>query len=129
FGEALGPGASLLDGATKLVVEFDGCEADGRLLSSASDFATRLSASGLASIEGAFALAWIAPDGALMLARDPVGERSLYYSRVADGWVFASTLRALLAAGLVPRRVDRVGVAEYLSYAYVPGSRTLVEGV
>ena len=133
--DALGPGASLLDanGSSPLVVEFDGCDADGHPLTSASDFATRLSPGGLASIEGAFALAWITPDGALHLARDPIGERSLYYARQqsehGNGWVFASTLRALLTAGLVQRRVDRVGVAEYLSYAYVPGSRTLVEGV
>jgi asparagine synthase (glutamine-hydrolysing) len=126
--EALGPGSTILD-ANQLVVEFDACEADGHALTSASDFATRLTPAGLASIEGAFAVAWMTPDGALHLARDPIGERSLYYARVASGWVFASSLRALLAAGLVPRCVDRVGVAEYLSYAYVPGSRTLVEGV
>lgn len=127
--QALGPGASLLVGDTKLAACFDACEADGRSLESASDFATRLTPAGLSSIQGAFALAWIAPDGSLHLARDPIGERSLYYAKVPDGYVFASTLRALLAADLVPRRVDRVGVAEYLSYAYVPGSRTLVEGV
>lgn len=148
--EALGPRASLLipnavpshgdeldraelldraDGSSHLVVEFDACQSDGQALTRASDFETRLTPAGLASIEGAFALAWIAPDGALHLARDPIGERSLYYARVADGYVFASTLRALLTAGLVPRCVDRVGVAEYLSYAYVPGTRTLVEGV
>jgi asparagine synthase (glutamine-hydrolysing) len=136
--QALGPGATLLipdatpsssDGPVRFVVDFDACEADGHPLVSSSDFATRLTPAGLASIEGAFALAWIAPDGALQLARDPVGERSLYYARGRNGYVFASTLRALLAAGLVPRCVDRVGVAEYLSYAYVPGSRTLVEGV
>jgi asparagine synthase (glutamine-hydrolysing) len=126
--EALGPGSTILD-ANQLVVEFDACEADGHALTSASDFATRLTPAGLASIEGAFAVAWMTPDGALHLARDPIGERSLYYARAASGWVFASSLRALLAAGLVPRCVDRVGVAEYLSYAYVPGSRTLVEGV
>lgn len=139
---ALGAGATLLvpnavddgrGGSSQLVVEFDACEADGHALTRASDFATRLTPAGLASIEGAFALAWITPDGALHLARDPVGERSLYYARVhahgSSSYVFASTLRALLTAGLVPRSVDRIGVAEYLSYAYVPGSRTLVEGV
>jgi asparagine synthase (glutamine-hydrolysing) len=136
---ALGPGSTLLVPVpglvpgTELVVEFDSCEADGRALESSSDFAGRLTPRGLASIQGAFALAWFGQDGALHLARDPVGERSLYYARYrserGDGWVFASTLRSLLAAGLVPREVDRVGVAEYLSYAYVPGSRTLVEGV
>lgn len=139
--EALGPGSTLLvpnaiagpggerEEPRELVVEFDACASDRHALTSASDFATRRSPAGLASIEGAFALAWITPDGALHLARDPIGERSLYYARVGNDYVFASTLRALLAAGLVPRNVDRIGVAEYLSYAYVPGTRTLVEGV
>lgn len=139
--EALGPGSTLLvpnaipgpggerEEPRELVVEFDACASDGHAITSVSDFATRRSPAGLASIEGAFALAWITPDGALHLARDPIGERSLYYARVGNDYVFASTLRALLAAGLVPRNVDRIGVAEYLSYAYVPGTRTLVEGV
>jgi asparagine synthase (glutamine-hydrolysing) len=128
---ALGPGATLLGAGEPgaLVADFDACWVDGRPLTAPADFAAHLAPAGLAAIDGAFALAWVAPDGALRLARDPVGERSLYYARVPGGYLFASTVRALLASGLVPRTVDRVGVAEYLSYAYVPGARTLVEGV
>lgn len=129
--EALGPGATLLCGERPgaLVADFDACWVDGQRLASPQAFAARLSPRGLTEIDGAFALAWIAADGALCLARDPVGERSLFYARTGEGYLFASTVRALLATGLVPRRADRVGVAEYLAYAYVPGARTLVEGI
>jgi asparagine synthase (glutamine-hydrolysing) len=127
----LGPRASLLVAGApgELVVDFDTCEADGRPLVSAADFASRCSAAGLAGIEGGFAIAWVGADGVVRLARDAVGERSLFYARLGSRYVFASSLRALLWANLVPRTVDVVGVAEFLAYAYVPGTRTLVEGV
>lgn len=128
---ALGSAATLLDASSRNtpVADFDTCEVDGQPLRSAADFARHLSPERLATILGGFALAWIADDGSLYLARDPIGERSLFYARTGSSWVFASSLRALVSAGLVPRNIDRVGVAEYLSCAYVPGPRTLVEGV
>jgi asparagine synthase (glutamine-hydrolysing) len=58
-----------------------------------------------------------------------VGERTLYYAPLPDGLVFASTVRALLATGLVPRSLNVPAVATYLSYAYLPGRETLVRGV
>lgn len=128
---ALGPAATLLCGGPPgaVIADFDACWAGGERLRAAGDFAGRLGGSGLLEIDGAFALAWAAADGALCLARDPVGERCLFYARVGGEYLFASTVRALLATGLVPRVVDPVGVAEYLAYAYVPGERTLVEGI
>lgn len=128
---ALGAGASLLDGGRPgaLVADFDACWLGERSVASIEAFATRLHPEGLREIDGAFALAWVEPDGALCLARDPVGERSLFYARTAQGYVFASTVRALLATGLVPRSIDPVGVAQYLACAYIPGARSLVEGI
>src|SRR5206468_1535037 len=65
----------------------------------------------------------------LVLARDAIGERSLYYAVVPGGVVFASTIHAILATGLVPRTVNVPALASYLSYAYVPGEQTMVRGV
>ncbi|PRQ03112.1 asparagine synthetase B family protein [Enhygromyxa salina] len=128
---ALGAEASVLDGGQpgQLVADYDACWLGDRPVASTEAFATRRSAEGLREIDGAFALAWVDADGALCLARDPIGERSLFYALTPAGYVFASTVRALLATGLVPRTIDPVGVAQYLACAYVPGERTLVDGI
>ena len=100
---ALGPGGRLLGGQVE--------DADG-------DGPTR-----------AFAAARTDPDGTLHLVRDGIGERTLFYARHPGGLVFASSIRALLASGLVPRALNLRAVAAFLCYAYLPGRETLVEGV
>lgn len=88
---------------------------------------------GLASFErlrGMFAFGlWDATNARLVLARDRLGIKPLYYF-VGDRFVlFASEVRALLASGLVPRVLDREGLWHYLGYQSLPAPRTLVEGV
>ncbi len=79
--------------------------------------------------DGAFVYARAAGD-TLLLRRDAVGHRSLYWAAPRPGvFVFASTLAGVLGSGLVPRALDADTVAVYLAYAYVPGARTLVRGV
>jgi asparagine synthase (glutamine-hydrolysing) len=52
----------------------------------------------LTRFDGAFAFAvWDAVEGRLILARDRYGKRPLYYARGAEGWVFASEMKAFLA--------------------------------
>jgi asparagine synthase (glutamine-hydrolysing) len=76
-----------------------------------------------------FTASWTDRDGTLHLVRDGVGERTLFYARTGGGLVFASSIRALLASGLVPRKLNLRAVAAFLCYAYLPGRETLVEGV
>ncbi len=79
---------------------------------------------------GAFARAWLDEAGHLHLARDPIGHRSLYWTRTPDGaLLFASTIGLLTATGAVPVVVSPLGLALYLSCAYAPGDHTLIEGV
>src|SRR5688500_18202687 len=65
----------------------------------------------------------------LELARDPSGSRTLFYGRRADGAVvFDSRLgRVISLMGRPP--LDPVGLATYLSTAYVPAPDTLIQGV
>lgn len=67
--------------------------------------------------------------GALFLARDRVGIKPLYYRFDKDRLVFASEVKPLLAAWPQPPSVDISLIDLYFSVGYVPGHRTLFEGV
>jgi asparagine synthase (glutamine-hydrolysing) len=84
----------------------------------------------LAKLHGMFAFAlWDPRAQRLLLARDRLGIKPLYVFG-ADGCVlFASEVRALLASGLVPRRLDATALWQYLGYQSVPAPRTLIAGV
>ena len=81
-------------------------------------------------MRGMFALAiWEAKKETLVLARDPLGIKPLYYYRANNQLVFASELRALLASGLVPRRLSTTGVDSYLANGSVEAPLTIIDGV
>src|SRR4051794_31989588 len=132
---ALGPDARVLAadacpaGEAAMVCDWDSCWLDGAPVRALPAWQRLLTAGRLPAVRGAFALAWRAPDGALYLARDAIGERTLFYATVGAGLVFASTLRALLATGLLRRTLDLGAIARYLTYAYVPGRETLLAGI
>lgn len=87
-----------------------------------SDFADRLN--------GMFALALLdRRRRRLVLARDHVGIKPLYYARVRNGLVFGSEIKALLESGWVPRRLDVDALGQYLPWEYVPGAATLLRDV
>jgi asparagine synthase (glutamine-hydrolysing) len=77
----------------------------------------------------AFAL-WERDSGRVVLARDRLGIKPLYYTRDKKSMRFASTLPALLAAGEVDTDIDPVGLHNYMSFhAVVPPPRTIIKGV
>jgi asparagine synthase (glutamine-hydrolysing) len=65
----------------------------------------------------------------LFLARDPLGIKPLYYTQTAEGFAFASEVRALLAMGAVPKNLSRDALTSYLLLGSVSEPITLVEGV
>jgi asparagine synthase (glutamine-hydrolysing) len=84
----------------------------------------------LTRLGGMFAFAlWDAPRKRLLLARDPMGIKPLYYHQSDQAFVFASEVRTLLRTGLVPRRPDPTGVLSYLAFGSVYEPWTIVEGV
>jgi asparagine synthase (glutamine-hydrolysing) len=129
----LGAGAQILldgaGGAVRIAADWDACWLGGEPVRSLDDWYRIVRAGTLQGVAGAFAIAWLGADGVLSLARDAVGERTLYYAQVGDALVFASTLHAVLATGLVSRAARLTALASYLAYAYVPGRETLVAGV
>jgi asparagine synthase (glutamine-hydrolysing) len=127
--EALGPGAPVLPSAGGLVCDWDCCWEDGEPITGLDKWRSLVAEGRVPTVQGAFALAWLGPDGTLSLARDALGERTLYYAVRPGAVVFASTLRAVLSTGLVPHELEPASVAAYLSYAYLPGRETLIRGV
>ena len=79
---------------------------------------------------GMFAIAvWVQSEQRLILARDRMGIKPLYYC-LRDGEIyFGSELKCIFAHPDVPRRVCLQGLNCYLSLNYVPGPYTLVEGI
>ncbi|WP_027256147.1 asparagine synthase (glutamine-hydrolyzing) [Leisingera aquimarina] len=67
--------------------------------------------------------------GKLLLARDHLGIKPLYWSATGKHLVFGSEIKALLETGLVERQLDVDSVRQYLSWEYVPAPRTLLQGV
>jgi asparagine synthase (glutamine-hydrolysing) len=81
-------------------------------------------------LRGMFALGlWDKSRRTLMLARDPLGIKPLYYYWTNEFIVFASEVRALLASGLVPRKLNSDGVDSYLGTGSVEAPLTIVDGV
>lgn len=77
----------------------------------------------------AFAL-WDDKSATLLLARDRVGKKPLYYTELADGRVlFASELKGLLACPETSRHIDPTAIEDYLCYGYVPDPRSIYAGV
>jgi asparagine synthase (glutamine-hydrolysing) len=61
----------------------------------------------------------------LLLARDPLGIKPLYYSWSAGTFVFASECKAILASGLVDRELSSAGLLAYLELGSVPAPLTV----
>lgn len=84
----------------------------------------------LTRLGGMFAFAlWDAQRKRLLLARDPIGIKPLYYHQSEQTFIFASEVRTLLQTGLVPRRTDPTGVLSYIEFGSVYEPWTIVEGV
>lgn len=81
-------------------------------------------------LRGMFAVAlWDERTHRLILARDRLGQKPLYYSISQGRLWFASELKALLAAPGISREIDPVAVDQYLTYQYVPHPRSILKGV
>jgi asparagine synthase (glutamine-hydrolysing) len=81
-------------------------------------------------LDGMFAFAvWDERRERLVLGRDRVGKKPLYYWSSGGRLVFGSEIKALLADPAVPRRLDPEAIPAYLGFGYVPTPRTFFEGI
>lgn len=65
----------------------------------------------------------------VLLARDHIGIKPLYYAFDGRYLVFGSEIKVLLASGLVDRKLDVDGLGQFLAWEYVPGSQTLLQSI
>ena len=81
-------------------------------------------------INGMYAFAlWDAGRRSLLLARDGVGVKPLYYCETPAGVLFASEIKALLACGAVPRELDPQALEEHLTFLWTAAPRTILQAV
>jgi asparagine synthase (glutamine-hydrolysing) len=82
----------------------------------------------LERLVGMFAFAaWDTRERRLLLARDRLGIKPLYYQLLPDGIAFASELKALLVLG--QPEIDRSAVRDFLFHGYIPAPKTIYRGI
>src|SRR3546814_238793 len=72
---------------------------------------------------------WDNRTGTLLLARDHLGQKPLYYYQDGDTFLFASEVKAILAAGVVRRAIDLQGLWHYISLRFLPDQHSLFQGI
>jgi asparagine synthase (glutamine-hydrolysing) len=84
-----------------------------------------------ARLDGMFALVLFdSANRKLVIARDHVGIKPLYYTQIdRGGWAFCSEVRGLIAAGVAAPRIDPEGLASFLRFGAVAEPRTFCAGV
>ena len=81
-------------------------------------------------LRGMFGIAlWDADRNRLLLARDRLGVKPLYYAEVPGGLLYGSEPGAILASGAIVPRVDIPAIAQYLTLQYVPAPFSGFEGI
>jgi asparagine synthase (glutamine-hydrolysing) len=79
---------------------------------------------------GMFAFAiWDSRNCSLMLARDRVGKKPLFYTESSGQFIFASELQALVKYEGILREVDYAAIDDYLTYGYIPAPNTIYRNV
>lgn len=83
-----------------------------------------------ARLRGMFAIAlWDSQRRELVLARDRVGKKPLFYTAGQGRTLFGSELKALLAAGGLPKEINHQAICDYFSLGYIPAPKTVYRNV
>jgi asparagine synthase (glutamine-hydrolysing) len=85
---------------------------------------------GISRLNGMFAFAvWDNRERTLTLVRDHVGIKPLYYANVAQGFVFGSEIKALLASRLIKPELNPEALHQSLTFLWAPDPNTLFAGI
>lgn len=84
----------------------------------------------LQQIVGMFAIAvWDRAERELILARDRIGEKPLYYGFVGETFVFASEQKAIRTVFGKQLEIDRDALSEFMRFGYIPAPRSIYRGI
>lgn len=84
----------------------------------------------LKKLRGMFAISiWNKVTKQLILARDHMGIKPLYYWQQNDQLVFASEIKGMLASGLIAKKINHDALSQYLANGYVQQPDTFIENV
>jgi asparagine synthase (glutamine-hydrolysing) len=83
-----------------------------------------------ARLRGMFAIIlWDSKQRKLLMARDRVGKKPLFYSANAKRILFGSELKALLASNDLDRELDAEALCDYFSFGYIPAPKSIYRSV
>jgi len=81
-------------------------------------------------LRGMFAFCiWDSRDEVLLLARDRVGKKPVFYTQSNGTFLFASEMKSILEYPGVERRINDEALASYFTYSYIPAPWTIFEGI
>ncbi len=84
----------------------------------------------LEKLNGFFAIALFDPKKeVLLLARDPIGKKNLYFSTMGGYFLFATEIKGLLSTGIVPQTPAIEGLSAFLYFGYCPQDLTPIKGI
>jgi asparagine synthase (glutamine-hydrolysing) len=81
-------------------------------------------------LRGMFAIVlWDSRKQKLLLIRDRIGKKPLYYYLGKDRILFASEIKALLMDKSIPKEIDPIALDSYLSFGYVPSPLSIIKSI
>ena len=84
----------------------------------------------LEKLRGMFAFGiWDQPNNRLVIARDRLGIKPLYYYHDKNIFLFSSELRSILATNLVKAEISKSGLFQYLSYGRLGSTETIIKSI
>ncbi|MCC5833002.1 MAG: hypothetical protein JJU12_08185 [Chlamydiales bacterium] len=84
----------------------------------------------LQRLNGPFALAvFDEKKEILLLARDRVGQKSLFWTAQGDYWLFSTEIKGLISTGIVPQTPSNEALASYLYFGFIPQDLAAIQGV
>ena len=85
---------------------------------------------GLSRLSGMFSLIFINKQTKeILIARDPLGQKPLYYHHEGNKWLFSSELRGLLASGVIRKNWNTDQYLPYFYYRHSSPTETFLEGI
>jgi asparagine synthase (glutamine-hydrolysing) len=94
------------------------------------EYYQRTGVDGLRNVRGMFTIAFLHLDsGRLVVARDPIGVKPVYYARSADGFAFSSEIRGLAPFLTEAPSVSRDALFDFLNCGFVYEPHTGLDGI